>query len=98
MHIAKKDYGMIALALARFTYFGCEVVKRSTINRTDGTDMLNPHAMRYLKADMRGLFMDMSETEFELTWRSKCLNAIAAACRHLRCTRGKYLNYLFSAS
>ena len=89
MHIAKKDYGRIAVALARFTYFGREVMKRSTIMGVDGTDMLNPHAMRSLKADMRGLFMEMSETEFELTWRSKCLNAIAAACRHLRYTRGK---------
>ena len=61
---------MIALALARFTYFGREVMKRSTITGADGTDMLNPHAMRSLKADMRGLFMDMSETEFELTWHS----------------------------
>ena len=45
-------------------------MKRSTTTGADGTDMLNPHAMRSLKADIRGLFMDMSETEFELTWRS----------------------------
>jgi hypothetical protein len=77
------------MALAHFTYFGREVMKRSTITGTDGTDMLNPHAMNFLRADMRGLFMDISETEFELIWRSKCLQAIGAACRHLRYTKGK---------
>ena len=97
MHIANKDYGRIAVALARFTYFGHEVMKKSTITGADGTDMLNPLAMRSLRADMRGLFMDMSETEFELTWRSVSMPLLLLADT---CDTPKenYLDHLFSAS
>ena len=96
-HIANKDYGRIALAFARFTYFGREVMKRSTITGADGTDMLNLHAMRSLKADMRGLFMDTSETEFELNWNSVSMPLLLLADT---CDTPKVndLDCLFSAS
>ena len=59
-------------------------MRQSTITGSEGTRMLDPVAMVALRSDIRRLFTELSETEFELTWRKSCLNAIAAACRHLR--------------
>ena len=55
-----------------------------SITGADAKGMLDPRLMSQRRQDIRGLFIELSETEFELIWRSKCLNAIAAACRHLR--------------
>ena len=45
----------------------------STITEaTDATAMLDPAKMQQLRQDIRTLFPDISDIEFELIWRGKC--------------------------
>ena len=83
------EYGKVAVALARYSYFGREERKQSTFTGADNTAMLNPWAMQQLKQDVGGLYMDLFGTEFELIGRNKCLSSIAVACHHLRYNRKK---------
>ena len=84
-HIKEKKIQHIALALAKFTYFGKEVLTVSTITgREEGSYKLDPEKLSSLKSDVRRVFNDLSPTEFELLWKGKAIAAIANYCRTLR--------------
>lgn len=79
----RRDVGRLAIALAKYTYFGPAALAESTITGRVDTTALDPSELEQLKADIHSIFPDMSDTEFEAIW-GMCLNSIASACKNLR--------------
>ena len=83
-HIANGALGKVVVALAKYSYFVTDTMKRSTVHGGRGNMVaLDRHMLAMLKDTVRRVCMGTSETEFEFKWQ-KCLSALGSACRHLR--------------
>ena len=79
----KKDIGWLAVALAKFTYFGANVMSKSTVTGCGNTMALDAKKMLQVSMTIRDIFPLMSDDEFEEVWKT-CKDAIGRACKHLR--------------
>ena len=67
----QRDIGRLAVALAKYTYFGEEVMRRSTLTGTRNKDTipLDPEKLKGLSKDIRAVFpSNLSEQEFTHIW------------------------------
>ena len=76
----------VALALAKYTYFGKPCLESSTVTgKEEGSQKLNPVKLTALKNDLRSVFPEISPTEFEPKWKSQIINSfLGNYCRRLR--------------
>jgi len=79
----KKDIGRLTVALAKFTYFGTNVMSKSTVTGHGNTMALDAKKMLQVSMTIRGIFPLMSDDEFEEVWKT-CKDAIGSACKHLQ--------------
>ena len=83
-HIIDGDLGRVAVALAKYSFFGSDIMKKSTVYGARGTVGLDRDKLAMLRATVRNICTAKSETEFSLMWQSKCIPALGSACRHMR--------------
>jgi len=78
-----KDIGKLAIALAKYTYFGPEVMSQCTVTGRGSTNPLDPSKLQRLRENIRSVFPMMDDDEFKAIWdkRKEC---IAGACKALR--------------
>ena len=63
------DIGRLAVALAKYTYFGEEVMRRSTLTGTRNKDTIPLDPEKLKSKDIRGVFpSNLSEQEFTHIW------------------------------
>ena len=82
----QRDIGKLAVALAKFTYFGEDVLRKSTLtgSRNKDTVPLDPNKLKSLSKDIRGVFpSDMSPQEFTRIW-ARCVASLADLMKRLR--------------
>ncbi len=60
-----KVIGRLAIALAKYTYFGNAVLSRSTITGRGNKAALDPSALRLLQGNIRAIFPNKDDDEFE---------------------------------
>ena len=82
-HKNEREAGKLAIALARFTYFGDTVLRQSTLTGRNNMPALDRQKMASLKRDIRSVFPHMSEEDFLTLW-GRCLLAISDHMRHAR--------------
>ena len=81
-HMNQRDIGRLAVALAKYTYFGEEVMRRSTLTGTRNKDTI-PENLKILSKDIRGVFAsNLSEQEFTHIW-GRCVASLADAMKRL---------------
>ena len=78
-----KDIGKLAIALAKYTYFGSSVMAQSTVTGRGGTTPLDPIKLQHLQSNIRAIFPLMDDAEFNKIW-DKCKYSIAGCCKTLR--------------
>ncbi len=78
-----KDVGRLAVALAKHTYFGRNVLSQSTITGRGGRSALDAAKLNQLKGNIRSIFPQLPENEFDKVWE-KCKESIANGCKRLR--------------
>ena len=79
----KKDIGKLAIALAKYTYFGPQVMSQCTVTGRGNTNPLDPSKLQRLRENIRSVFPMMDDDEFKAIW-DKCKESIAGACKSLR--------------
>lgn len=79
----------LSVKLAKESYFGIELMKKSTVKGTREHPRLPPKELEQLKIFLRHTFA-CSPPEFEVAWRS-CVEVIGQACNALR--KNVFLNY-----
>ena len=67
-----KDIGKLAIALAKYTYFGSSVMAHSTVTGRGGTTPLNAVELQHLRSNIRAIFPLMDDAEFDKIW-DKCM-------------------------
>ena len=72
----------VVVALCEHTFFGVDVMKRSTLRGIKGPG-LDPTILLQIKGIIRNRFTSRSDQEFEVIW-SRCESAIAHRCKKLR--------------
>ena len=77
-----KDIGKLAIALAKYTYFGSSVMAQSTVTGRGGTTPLDPVKLQHLRRNIRAIFPLMDNAEFNQIW-DKCKISIAGCCKIL---------------
>ncbi len=75
-----KEIGRLAIALAKYTYFGNTVLSRSTVTGRGNKAALDPSA---LQGNIRAIFPDKHDDQFEDIW-IRCKESIANACKSLQ--------------
>ena len=78
-----KDIGKLAIALAKYTYFGSSVMAQSTVTGRGGTTPLDPVKLQHLRSNIHAIFPLMDDAEFNKIW-DKCKYSIAGCCKTLR--------------
>ena len=80
-----KDIGKLAIALARYTYFGLSIMAQteSTVTGRGGTTPLDPVKLQHLRSNIHAIFPLMDDAEFDKSW-DKCKLSIAGYCKTLR--------------
>ena len=78
-----KDIGKLAIALAKYTYFGSSVMAQSTVTGRGGTTPLDPVKLQHLRSNIRAIFPLMDDADFNKIW-DKCKYSIAGCCKTLR--------------
>jgi len=78
-----KDIGKLAIALAKYTYFGPQVMSQCTVTGRGSTNPLDPSKLQRLRENIRSVFPMMDDEEFKAIW-DKCKESIAGACKSLR--------------
>ena len=79
----KKNISRLAVTLAKFTYFGTNVMSKSTVMRRGNTMALDAKKVLQLSMTIRGIFPLMSDDVYEEVWKT-CKDAIGSACKHLQ--------------
>ena len=59
-----KDIGKLAIALAKYTYFGWSVMAQSTVTDRGGTTPLDPVKLQHIRSNIRAIFSLMDDAEF----------------------------------
>ena len=77
-----KDIGKLAIALAKYTYFGSSVMAQSTVTGRGGTTPLDPVKLQHLRSNIRAIFPLADDAEFNQIW-DKCKISIAGCCETL---------------
>ncbi len=77
------NVGRLAVALAKYTYFGPTVLSQSTLTGRGGHTPLDRAKLDQLRANIRSIFHQLGEKEFGKLWE-KCKDAIANRCKTLR--------------
>ena len=77
-----KDIGKLAIALAKYTYFGSSVMAHSTVTGSGGTTPLNAVKLQQLRSNIRAIFPLMDDAEFDKIW-DKCKYSFAGCCKTL---------------
>ena len=78
-----KDIGKLAIALAKYTYFGSSVMAESTVTGREGTTPLDPVKLQHLRSNIRAIFPLMDDAEFNQIW-DKCKISIVGCSKTLR--------------
>ena len=94
-----KDIGKLAVALAKYTYFGSSVMAQSTVTGRGGTTPLDPVKL-HLWSNIRAIFPLVDDAEFNQIW-DKCKISIAGCCKtlwsvatHVRSNAPTYLSLM----
>ena len=78
-----KDIGKLAIALAKYTYFGPQEMSQCTVMGQGNTKPLDPNKLKRLRENIRSVFPMVDDDEFKAIW-DKCKESIAGACKALR--------------
>ena len=79
-----KDIGKLAIALAKYTYFGVSVMTECTVTGRGETTALDPVKLGLLQNNIRAIFPQMDDDEFIKTIWEKCKESLAGCCKGLR--------------
>ena len=74
-----KDIGKLAVALAKYTYFGPTIMAQSTVTGRG----LDPIKLRLLQGNINAIFPQMDDHQLKEVW-DKCKDSIVVACKSLR--------------
>ena len=84
LHLIKKEsIGRLVTKLARYTYFGEDVLSRSCVSGTTDKHPLDPQKLYEMKRFLKSKFPQESPTEFETTW-AKCIDSLNRLCSYLK--------------
>jgi len=78
-----KDIGKLAIALAKYTYFGPQEMSQCTVMGQGNTKPLDPNKLKRLRENIRSVFPMVDDDEFKAIW-DKCKESIAGACKALQ--------------
>jgi len=78
-----KDIGKLGIPLAKYTYFGPQVMFQCTVMGRGNRKPLDPSKLQRLRENIRSVFPMMDDDEFKAIW-DKCKESIAGACKALR--------------
>ena len=78
-----KDIGKLAIALAKYTYFGPQEMSQCTVMGRGNTKPLDPNKLKRLRENIRSVFPMVDDDKFKAIW-DKCKESIAGACKALR--------------
>ena len=79
-----KDIGKLAIALAKYTYFGPTIMAQSTFTGRGDMTGLDPIKLRLLQGNINSIFPHMDDDQLKKVW-DECKDSIAGACKSLRC-------------
>ena len=79
-----KDIGKLAIALAKYTYFGVSIMGECTVTGRGETTALDPVKLGLLQNNIRAVFPQMDNDEFIKTIWEKCKDSLAGCCKGLR--------------
>ena len=79
-----KDIGKLAIALAKYTYFGSATMSQCTVTGRGETTALDPIRLGLLRGDIRAIFPQMDDEEFRKTIWEQCKESLGGACKNLR--------------
>ena len=82
----EKHIGRLAIALAKYTYFGPGEMSLCTITGRKGTKAMDFVKLQQLRNNIHGIFPLISEADFDAVWE-RCKESIGNACKHLRATK-----------
>jgi len=79
-----KDIGKLAIALVKYTYFGLATMSQCTVTGQGETTTLDPIKLGLLRGNIRAIFPQMDDEEFNKTIWEKCKESLEGACKNLR--------------
>ncbi|MCG8624711.1 MAG: BEN domain-containing protein [Proteobacteria bacterium] len=85
-YLNEDNIGRLATKLARFTYFGENVLAQSTVPGGVDKHPLNPVILLQMKNMLKGQFPNESPTDFEIKW-AKCVDSINRVCKYIYNTK-----------
>ena len=85
-YLNEDNIGRLATKLARFTYFGENVLAQSTVPGGGDKHPLNPVILLQMKNMLKWQFPNESPTDFELKW-AKCVDSINRLCKYIYNTK-----------
>ena len=78
-----KDSDKLAVALAKYTYFGPTIMAQSTVTGRGDVTGLDPIKLRLLQGNINAIFPQMDDDQLKEVW-AKCKDSIVVACKSLR--------------
>ena len=75
-----KDIVKLAIALAKYTYFGSSIMAHSTVTGRGGSTPLDAVKLQHLRSNIRAIFPLMDNADFDKIW-NKCKLSIAGCCK-----------------
>ena len=84
IHYLKKDtIGRVATKLARYSYFGEDILARSSVGGAVDRHPLDSQKLGEMKSLLKSKFPQESPTEFESTW-ARCIESLYRMCNYFR--------------
>jgi len=84
-----QDIGKLAIALVKYTYFGSATMSQCTVTGQGETTAFDPIKLGLLRGNIRAIFPQMDDEEFNKTIWEKCKESLEGACKYLRAASGR---------
>ena len=79
----RRDIGRLAIVLAKYTYFGHNLMACSTTTGCKGTKALDTSRLQQIRANIHSIFPLLDDEDFSEIW-ANCLEALRNACKRMR--------------